>query len=190
MVLNIRGMGATFSVQHHIDTEPYAETRYATFPATRILPDPQLIEEAVSLLHQAERPCIVAGGGVNLSQAWGALRELAELTQCPVATTISGKGAFPERHPLSAGPTGAVVGGWLGRGRVAGQIVKDSDVVFLVGSRTNEMATSRWSVPDPTSTIIHMDIDPKEIGRNYQTRVGIVARRKARPGGPGEVTER
>lgn len=175
VVLNIRGMGATFFAHHHIDDEPFADTRYANFPATRIPPDQQLIEEAASLLRRAERPCVVAGGGVNLSRAWDALKELAEIGQFPVATTISGKGAFPERHPLSAGPTGAVVGGWLGRGRIAGQIVKDSDVVLLVGSRTNEMATSRWTVPDSGSTIIHIDIDPEEIGRNYQTRVGIVA---------------
>jgi acetolactate synthase-1/2/3 large subunit len=103
------------------------------------------------------------------------LAELAELTSIPVATTISGKGAFSERHPLSAGATGTVQGGRLGRGRVADRIVKDSDVVLLVGSRTNEMATSSWTVPDPKSTIIHIDIDPAEIGRNYRTEVGIVA---------------
>ncbi len=175
VVLNIRGMGATFSVQHHIDSEPFAEPEYASFPALRLHPDLKMVEKAAALLSQAERPCIIAGGGVNLSQAWDPLRELAELGQFPVATTISGKGAFPEKHPLSAGPTGTVVGGWLGRGRVAERIVKDSDVVLLVGSRTNEMATSRWSVPDPGSTIIHIDVDPKEIGRNYQTRVGILA---------------
>ncbi|HEX9880061.1 MAG TPA: thiamine pyrophosphate-binding protein [Candidatus Binatia bacterium] len=175
VVLNIRGMGATFSELHHIDAEPFAEPRFSHYPATRIPPDSQAIEEAASLLARAERPCIVAGGGVNLSRAWNELKALAELGQFPVATTISGKGAFSEKHPLSAGPTGAVVGGRLGRGRVAGKIVKESDVVLLVGSRTNEMATSRWTVPDARSTIIHMDIDPKEIGRNYPTRVGIVA---------------
>jgi acetolactate synthase-1/2/3 large subunit len=175
VVLNIRGMGATFSIAHHIEAEPFAEPEYASFPAMRMPPDLQMVEKAAAILSQAERPCIIAGGGVNLSRAWDPLRELAELGQFPVATTISGKGAFPEKHPLSAGPTGAVVGGRLGRGRVAERIVKASDVVLLVGSRTNEMATSRWTVPDPASTIIHIDVDPKEIGRNYQTTVGILA---------------
>ena len=175
VVLNIRGMGATFSPQHHIDAEPFVEKEYANFPAMRIPPDSRQVEKAVELLSQAQRPCIIAGGGVNLSRGWDSLKELAELGQFPVATTISGKGAFPEKHPLSAGPTGAVVGGWLGRGRVSERVVKDSDVVLLVGTRTNEMATARWSVPDPGSTIIHIDIDQKEIGRNYQTRVGINA---------------
>lgn len=157
------------------DVEVFAEEDYATYPAYRPAPDPDSIQRAADLLRLAARPCIVAGGGVNLSRAWDELRELAELTQFPVATTISGKGTFDERHPLSVGATGSVQGGKWGRGRVADRIVKESDVVLLVGSRTNEMATSAWTVPDAKSTIIHIDIDPAEIGRNYRTEVGIVA---------------
>ena len=157
------------------DVEVFAEEAYANHPGIRPAPDPEQIRRAAELLAKAERPCIVAGGGVNLSRAWDELLELAELTQFPVATTISGKGAFSERHPLSAGATGTVQGGKLGRGRVADKVVKDSDVVLLVGSRTNEMATSSWTVPDPKSTIIHIDIDPAELGRNYRTEMGIVA---------------
>lgn len=175
VVLNIRGVGSVISPEQQIDDEPYAETQFAGYPAQRAEPDPKAIENAVSALQKAQRPCIVAGGGVNLSRAWDELKEVAEIGQFPVATTISGKGAFPERHPLSAGPTGGVVGGRLGRSRVADQVVKSSDLVLLVGSKTNEMATSRWTVPDPKSTIVHIDIDPEEIGRNYRTQVGIVA---------------
>ncbi len=153
----------------------FAERQFSVFPATRLPPDPDLIREAARLLAEAERPCIVAGGGVNTSQAWVELRSLVELTQFPVATTISGKGAFREAHPLCAGALGEIQGGRLGRGRVAAKIVKDSDVVLLVGSRTNQMATSNWTVPDPSSTLIHVDIDPMEIGRNYTTQLGIVA---------------
>jgi len=157
------------------DVEVFAEEAYGSHPGYRIPPDVQSIERAVQILKSAQKPCIVAGGGVNLSRAWDELAALAELTQCPVATTISGKGAFSERSPLSVGATGTVQGGKMGRGRVADRMVKDSDVVLLIGSRTNEMATSSWSVPDPASTIIHMDVDPGEIGRNYRTAVGIVA---------------
>ena len=153
----------------------FAEPQFSVFPATRLPPDPDLIREAAGLLGEAERPCIVAGGGVNTSRAWAELRSLVELTQFPVATTISGKGSFLEVHPLSVGAVGDIQGGRLGRGRVAAKIVKDSDVVLLVGSRTNQMATSNWTVPDPNSTLIHVDIDPMEIGRNYTTRLGIVA---------------
>ncbi len=179
VVLNIRGVGSIMSPEQQIDDEPYAEAQYASCPAHRVEPDPRSIKEAVNELGRAKRPCIIAGGGVNLSRAWDELKEVAEFCQMPVATTISGKGAFPERHPLSAGPTGNVVGGRLGRARVAEQIVKNSDLVLLVGSRTNEMATSRWTVPDPKSTVVHIDIDPEEIGRNYRTEVGIVADAKA-----------
>ena len=179
VVLNIRGVGSVMSPEQQIDDEPYAETQYANFPAQRIEPDPRCIEEAVNALQEAKRPCIIAGGGVNLSRAWGELKDVAEFCQIPVATTISGKGAFPELHLLSAGPTGGVVGGRLGRARVAEAIVKSSDLVLLVGSKTNEMATSRWTVPDPKTSIVHIDIDPEEIGRNYRTRVGIVADAKA-----------
>ncbi|MSQ23079.1 MAG: thiamine pyrophosphate-binding protein [Chloroflexi bacterium] len=161
--------------QHPQDVDVFAEPAFTHYPSFRALPDPTLIEQAAELLSRAERPCIVAGGGVILSRAWDALRDLAERTQFPVATTISGKGAFDERHPLAAGATGAIQGGRYGRGRIADQIVKESDVVLLVGTRTNQMATTAWTVPDPRAKIIHIDVDPDEIGRNYTTSIGIVA---------------
>jgi acetolactate synthase-1/2/3 large subunit len=153
----------------------FAEPRFSIYPATRLPPDPELIREAAKLLAAAERPCIIAGGGVNTSRAWDALRQLVEVAQIPVATTISGKGAFDEHHPLSVGAIGTIQGGRLGRGRVAARVAKEADVVLLVGSRTNQMATNQWTVPDPNATLIHVDIDPQEIGRNYTTRLGIVA---------------
>ena len=153
----------------------FAEEQFAVFPATRIAPDPALVRQAAELMMGAKRPCIVAGGGVNTSRAWEQLRDFAELAQIPVATTISGKGAFSEHDPLSVGAVGDIQGGRLGRGRVAAKIVRESDVVLLIGTRTNQMATNGWTVPDPGSTIIHIDIDPNEIGRNYRTRLGIVA---------------
>jgi acetolactate synthase-1/2/3 large subunit len=171
VVLIPRGIAAREMTEASI----FAEPQFSSFPATRIPPDPAAIRQAVELLAGAERPCIIAGGGVNTSQAWQELRELVDLTGIPVATTISGKGAFSEHHPLNAGAIGHIQGGQLGRGRVAAQVVKDSDVVVLVGSRTNQMATNNWTVPAPSSTLIHVDIDPMEIGRNFTTRVGIVA---------------
>ncbi len=152
----------------------FAEPDFKQFPATRIQPDSALIKEAARLIAEAERPCIIAGGGVITSRAWDELRKLVDLTEIPVATTISGKGAFSEHHPLSVGCIGHIQGGKLGRGRVAAQIVKESDVVVLIGSRTNQMATNNWTLPDASSTLIHIDIDPMEIGRNFSTRVGII----------------
>jgi acetolactate synthase I/II/III large subunit len=175
VVLNIRGVGSMFADYQWVDAEVSAEPEYATFPAQRQRPSPEAIDRAVAALKGARRPCIVAGGGVNLSRAWPELLRLAELGQFPVATTVTGKGAFPERHPLSAGPTGQSLNNGLGRGRIAKAVINDSDVVLLVGTRTNQLATSSWTVPDPRATIIHLDVDPIEIGRNYDTAVGILA---------------
>jgi acetolactate synthase-1/2/3 large subunit len=166
-----RGIAARELNEPHI----FAEPQFASFPATRIPPDAAVIRQAVELLSRAERPCIIAGGGVNTSRGWAELKELVDLTGIPVATTISGKGSFSEHHPLSVGAIGNIQGGQLGRGRVAAQVVKDADVVLLVGSRTNQMATNGWTVPDPSSTLIHVDIDPQEIGRNFTTKLGVVA---------------
>lgn len=157
------------------EVEVFAEAGFDRHPAHRVQPDSAAVDRAAQLLTQAERPCIVAGGGVILSRAWEALQSLAEHLLLPVATTISGKGAFDEHHPLSVGATGSVQGGPYGRGRIAEAVVKDADVVLLVGTRTNQMATSAWTVPDPSSTVIHVDVDAEEIGRNYRTAVGIVA---------------
>ena len=178
VMVNLRGAGpTTVNPAFSFDAEPRCEPQYGVFPAQRLGPDPAAIESAAALLSNAERPCIIAGGGVVLSRAWDALLSLAEAGRIPVATTLSGKGSFPERHELSAGPTGGFggMGGPLGRARIARKIVNDSDVVLLVGTRTNEMATNRWTVPDPGATIIHMDVDPEEPGRNYDTAVAIVS---------------
>lgn len=152
-----------------------AEKEYARVPAERVAPDKGKIRAAAELLVRADSPCILAGGGVIQSQAWAELIELAELLMIPVATTIMGKGSIPETHPLSVGGTALYIGGKYGRGSVANKIVSESDTVLLIGTRTQEMSTSHWTVPNPESTIIHIDIDPEEIGRNYQTAVGIVA---------------
>jgi acetolactate synthase-1/2/3 large subunit len=173
--------GPVVVIQHGVAADDigqvnlHSEPQFVQFPATRIPPDPAQIEDVIGRLSAAERPCIVAGGGVILSRAWPELAAFVNATQIPVATTISGKGAFDEHHPLSAGAIGDIQGGRLGRGRVAAQMVRDSDVVLLIGSRTNQMATNSWRVPDPKSTIIHIDIDPLEIGRNYSTQVTLVA---------------
>jgi acetolactate synthase-1/2/3 large subunit len=173
-VLNIRGVGSVFADNQWVEAEVSVEPEFTRFPAQRLAPDPDAIARAADALAGASKPCIIAGGGVNLSRAWDELQELAELGQFPVATTVAGKGAFPEKHPLAAGPTARSLGG-LGRGRVAAHVVKEADVVLLVGTRTDELATSGWRIPDPGAAIVHLDVDPKEIGRNYDTAVGVIA---------------
>ena len=125
------------------------------------------------MLVGASRPAIVAGGGVLISRAWDELRSVAEALGAPVATTPLGKGAFDETHALSAGVIGAYTGGALGRGRVANDVIRAADVVLLVGTKTDSIATASWTVPDPGSRLIHIDVDPVEIGRNYPA-LGVI----------------
>ncbi|MEJ2209238.1 MAG: thiamine pyrophosphate-binding protein, partial [Anaerolineae bacterium] len=142
-----------------------------------VLPDPERIAAAGALLLEAERPVLVAGGGVIAAGAWSELRALAEFLGAPVVTTMMGKGAFPEDHPLSGlhgGSKGTTVGNTLARG---------ADVVLAVGTRFADEATSSYrqgvTYAIPPTRLIHMDLDPTEIGKNYPVAVGLVADARA-----------
>jgi acetolactate synthase-1/2/3 large subunit len=128
--------------------------------------------EAARLLASAKRPLIFAGNGVLLSEAARELRELAELLKIPVATTLMGKGAFPELHPLSVGQTG------IWGTRVANEAARAADVILAVGTGFGEADCSSWNpqytFSIPPSRLIQIDIDPQEIGKIYPVEVGIV----------------
>jgi len=143
------------------------------YPHLRTGPDPAAIREAALVLGDAARPAVVAGGGVLSAGAWDELRLVAELLDAPVATTPLGKGAIDEGHPLAAGVMSAYTGGELGRGRIANDAVREADVVLLVGTKTGNVATSNWTIPDPSSRTVHIDVDVAEIGRNYRS-LGVV----------------
>lgn len=148
--------------------------RAGRFPAWRAHPDPADVAAVAKVLGDAERPVIVAGGGVALSQAWDALRSLAEQLQMPVATTIAGKGVFPDDHPLAAG----VMGGQYGA-ESANQVVAAADVVFLVGMKSSQQVTSAWTQPANTQRIVHLDVDPAEVGKVFPVEAGMVADARA-----------
>lgn len=130
------------------------------------------IAEAARLLLAAARPVIFAGNGVAISEACEELKELAELIQVPVATTLIGKGAFPEEHPLALGVTG------IWGTRVANETARDADVILAIGTRFGEADCSSWNpaytFAIPPSRLIQIDIDPQEIGKIYPVEVGIV----------------
>ncbi len=150
-------------------------TRAMANYSARFAPPAEGITAAVRLLIGADRPIIIAGGGVLLSQAWPELIEVAETLMIPVATTLMGKGSIPDSHPLSVGVVGTLCDGENGRGKIANQVVNESDVVLLVGTKTDQPSTKGWTVPRQDSKIIQIDIDVQEIGRNYpQTELGIV----------------
>jgi acetolactate synthase-1/2/3 large subunit len=132
-------------------------------------PHPLQIEKAVKLLIQAERPVIVAGGGVITSGASRELLALAELLVAPVSTTLMGKGCIPENHPLSLGMLGM-------HGTIAAnKIVPEADVLLAVGMRFTDRSTGKAETFCRDAKIIHIDIDSAEIGKNIRPHVPIVA---------------
>jgi acetolactate synthase I/II/III large subunit len=117
-------------------------------------PDPKSIEAALAHLLSAERPLILAGSGLIQSGGWRELRVLAERLRTPVATTVGGKGAIPEDHPLALGVTGRY------SRKVANEVMAEADVVLVLGSRLGSLATADGTLPSPASQIIQVDIDP------------------------------
>lgn len=156
------------------EAETWADPAYARFPANRVRASREAIAGAAQLLAAAQRPLLIAGGGSIISGAEEEIRILAELFDMPVATTMTGRGAIPDSHPLAAGPLGSTTGGRYGRGRISNTLFAEADVVFVLGSRTGQICYSDWSLPKPGSKLIHLDIDPAEIGRNFATDVAMV----------------
>jgi acetolactate synthase-1/2/3 large subunit len=137
------------------------------FPLDRVMADPERINEATSLLAAAKNPVIIAGGGVHISGACEEVVRLQEDCHLPVMTTVMGKGAVDENHPLSVGVVGYALGK-LSPGRYMKDLIDEADVILLVGSRTNQNGTDSWKLYPRGARIIHIDMDSQEIGRNYE----------------------
>ncbi len=145
---------------------PKAETFFE--PQGRIAGDCEQIEKAVDLLLSAERPALLAGGGVLISKAEKELITIAEHLQIPVVMSGMGKGAISPRHDLSVGASGLT--GW----RCANETLDEADVVVAIGFRFAEFGyAQQWSIK-PEWKLVHIDIDPAEIGRSYAADIGIV----------------
>ena len=135
------------------------------------------VVKAVELLAKAARPVIYAGNGVALSEATQELAEVARLLRAPVATTLMGKGVFPESDPLALGMTG------IWGTRVANQTTLEADVILAIGTGFAEADCSSWNpkytFSIPPTRLVQIDIDPTEIGKIYPVEVGIVGDAKA-----------
>jgi len=129
---------------------------------------PVQIKKAVKLIDGAKRPVIIAGRGIIISQGYDELKHLAETAQIPVVTTLLGISSFPESHILSYG--------WMGMHGMAyaNMAVSDADLVIAIGMRFDDRVTGRVSGFAPHARIIHIDIDPAEIGKNVRVDVPIV----------------
>ncbi len=132
-------------------------------------PDPEAIDEAVRLLLSARRPVILVGGGVYWARAWPEVIEIAERLWAPIVTTLPGKNSVPADHPLVMGPAGM-------HGRAEGDAaLANADVILAVGTRFSDRTVGRFEPELREKKIIHIDIDPSEIGKNVKPAVGIVA---------------
>nr|WP_245984916.1 biosynthetic-type acetolactate synthase large subunit [Biomaibacter acetigenes] len=129
---------------------------------------PLQISRAADAINKALRPVICAGGGVNSAGAEEELMELAEKAHIPVATTLMGIGAFPGDHPLSLGMMG------MHGTPYANRAVTESDLVIATGARFGDRLTGRVAGFAPRAKIIHIDIDPAEIGKNVKADIPIV----------------
>jgi len=127
------------------------------------------VKAAASILVGSQRPVVLAGGGVIASEASEEVTRLAETLNCPVATSYNGRGAIPEEHALSLGRIGQFTTA------AVNDLVRETDVVLAVGFRFTDVSTGNWTVPRPSAKIIQIDIDPREVGRNFPVAVGIVA---------------
>ncbi|MDO8491435.1 MAG: biosynthetic-type acetolactate synthase large subunit [Dehalococcoidia bacterium] len=130
--------------------------------------NPLQIEKAAKLIDEAQRPVILAGRGVIISRAFDELRQLAEKAQMPVITTLLGTSSFPESHVLSFGMVGM-------HGMAYANLAVDScDLLINIGTRFDDRATGKVSAYAPKARVIHIDIDPAEIGKNVRVDVPIV----------------
>ncbi len=129
--------------------------------------DPALIREAVELIRGAERPVLYVGGGILKARAAEALLAFAEMTQIPVVTTLMARGAFPDRHDLCLGMPG------MHGNYTAVTAMQESDLLISLGARFDDRVTGKLDGFAPTAKIVHVDIDPAELGKVRQYNVGI-----------------
>jgi acetolactate synthase-1/2/3 large subunit len=158
--LQFRGNEGQIDVEE-AEMEPLCEERFVRVPPFRPTPEAADVAAALRLLENAERPVIVAGGGVRASGASRELVALAEALAIPVATSLNGKDTIPGVHPLSAG----VVGSYSRES--ANRIVGEADLVCFIGTETGGMTTHFWAVPKIGVGAIQIDIEAEALGRNY-----------------------
>ena len=131
-------------------------------------PNPREMDWAATLLAKAQRPVILAGGGVIAANASKELLQLADLMKAPVANTLMGKGAIPDDHPLSTGLLGM-------HGTIASnKLVCNSDVLLVVGARMSDRTTAKVSEFCNLGKVIHIDIDSSEIDKNVETVTRVI----------------
>jgi len=134
----------------------------------RVRPSTDQIRKAGELVLKAEKPVIVAGGGVYLSRAFEELRKFAEMFAVPVLTSAGGKGAIPEDHLLSAGCIG------IYRTDVGKKVWEETDLIIGIGTRFEELESGGWAGFPKEAKLVQIDLDPMEIGKNWVPDIPVI----------------
>ena len=171
--LDLQGMAGSVIMQGEADLEFVLEDAFTRRPAFRPEASPDTVRQAAQVLSRAQRPVIVAGGGVTSSQAQQEVVELAEMLSIPLATSLNAKGTITDNHPLSVGVVGSY-SRWC-----ANRVVAESDLVIYIGSHTGSQVTNEWRIPAEGTPVIQIDIDPSELGRSYPNEVSLHGDAKA-----------
>ncbi|MFC1491569.1 thiamine pyrophosphate-binding protein [Nitrospinota bacterium] len=167
--VNLQFMGNHAEIERNvIDHEVIVEERHTQVPAYRPRPDMVEVERVAQRLREAERPVIVAGGGVRTSGAGQELLELADTFYIPIANSTGGLSLVPENHPLYFG-----VPGTYSRS-CSNDVMLQTDLVLFVGSETGGLLTHFWQIPPLGTEIIQIGIEPRDLGRNYPNSVSVM----------------
>ncbi len=165
---NGRPRPAVVEVPKDVFYEEVPEFDYSPSSSNRSGSDPAVVERVADVLVQADQPVIYAGQGVHYAKGWDALRDLAETLEAPVATSLNGKSAFPEDHPLSLGAASKSEPGQLSH------FMREADVLFGVGCSFTETAYG-LTFPDPEeTTIVHSTLDPTDIDKDLTSEHSLV----------------
>jgi len=166
-VRNGRPQPVLVELPHDLLREDVADGwTYTPAPRLRTGPDPRGVAEVAAALVAAERPVIYAGQGVHYARAWKGLRELAELLEAPVTTSLQGKSAFPETHPLSLGSGGRSIS------KPLHHFLTHTDLIFGIGC---SFATTNYGVAMPKGTrIIHATLDPLDINKDVRAELALI----------------
>jgi len=171
--LDLEGTSGNIVMEGEADLEVIIEENFTRVPAYRPEPEAEMVRAAAQVLSAAQRPVIVAGGGVTASGAQQEVVQLAEMMSIPVATSLNAKTAIPDGHPLSVGVCGSY------SRTCANRLVSEADLVLYIGSHTGSQVTNEWTVPSLDTPVIQIDIDPSELGRSYPAKATLQGDAKA-----------
>ncbi len=165
--IDLEGIAGQVVIDQEADLDVCVEEPFGRIPPFRPIADPDSIADALEVLGRAERPVIIAGGGVTSSGARAELIQFAEKLSIPVATSLNAKAMFPYDHPLAVGTPGSY------SRACANKAVSEADLVFFVGSHAGGQVTNGYQIPSQGTAVIQLDINAEEIGRSYHVKVGL-----------------